>query len=252
MENNTINIDVKEVNKKELEEKYKEIIVRKMAEGFTIDQIAADLGLPVEVLTPISGEVTIDEIEASIDKKAQENILPDNPTENDVEKPFIAEQDYKQDVPKNDTDENVENMEPVDDTPIKEEVEHREMENSSKSEENSGSNSNFKKEEYTLENTIEDMLSPDYRIRLRAEYAQTKIRHSKLVQYIVDVANGDAKPFESVHLLMIQADAMQTYLTVMQSRMDIIAEMDRMNEEDENKEKEQTDSENINQNVEEK
>lgn len=169
-----------EVNyqEQEMAERYINAIVTKRKEGFTDEQIAKDLSLPLEVVERCM----------RCDEPGTEHPgfsdLPDNPAEDDTELP----------------------------------IQNEEKESNDKLE---------VKEEYTLEQSAEDMFSDDFRDRLKAEYAQTKIRYSRLASYIAEVkakiaAGVEVDMYESLDLLEIQLTAMGTYITVLSKRLKII------------------------------
>lgn len=69
-------------------------------------------------------------------------------------------------------------------------------------------------------NTVEGMLSPDYKERFKAEYRQTKIRYDKLHAMLVkaDAGKLDFKPTCPLDLLRDQAQAMEQYLFCLEVR----------------------------------
>ena len=65
-----------------------------------------------------------------------------------------------------------------------------------------------------LLDTVEFMVSDDYKNRMKAEYFQTKIRYDKLHKMIVKYESNtlDFEPSCSIELLKKQASAMWQYL----------------------------------------
>ena len=74
-----------------------------------------------------------------------------------------------------------------------------------------------------LKDTVELMLSSDYKERFLAEYYQTKSRYEKLHKMIVKHDSGmlQFKPSCRVELLKEQAAAMGKYLFVLEVRAEI-------------------------------
>lgn len=74
-----------------------------------------------------------------------------------------------------------------------------------------------------LEETIDYMLSKDYKYRFIAEYEQTRIRLEKLESMLDKYAEGklDFEPDCPISLLMKQADCMKEYLNVLKERAKI-------------------------------
>ena len=74
-----------------------------------------------------------------------------------------------------------------------------------------------------LTDTIELMLSSDYKDRFKAEYYQTKIRYHKLREMITKYEFGmlDFEPTCPLTTLKNQADIMDEYLRVLEVRADI-------------------------------
>lgn len=72
-----------------------------------------------------------------------------------------------------------------------------------------------------LSETVEIMSSPDYKIRLVAEYVQTKIRYEKLHNIIVkyDANKLGFEPMCPIDLLRQQKQTMGQYLYSLQVRM---------------------------------
>ena len=72
-----------------------------------------------------------------------------------------------------------------------------------------------------LSETVDLMLSTDYKIRLVAEYVQTKIRYEKLHNMIVkyDANKLDFEPMCPIDILRQQKQTMGQYLYSLQVRM---------------------------------
>ena len=71
-----------------------------------------------------------------------------------------------------------------------------------------------------LKDTVDFMLSPDYKDRFKAEYRQLCIRTSKLEIFIDNYRNGrlSFKPTCSIELLEQQLSIMKAYMTVLEER----------------------------------
>lgn len=74
-----------------------------------------------------------------------------------------------------------------------------------------------------LNDTIEIMMSPDYKERFKAEYYQLKIRYNKLCSMLEKWNTGelDFNPSCPKHLLEGQRDHMWDYLVDLESRAKI-------------------------------
>lgn len=74
-----------------------------------------------------------------------------------------------------------------------------------------------------LLDTVELMVSDDYKNRMKAEYFQTKIRYDKLHKMIVKYESNtlDFEPSCSLELLKKQASAMGKYLYCLECRAEI-------------------------------
>ena len=74
-----------------------------------------------------------------------------------------------------------------------------------------------------LLDTVELMVSDDYKNRMKAEYLQTKIRYDKLHKMIVKYESNtlDFEPSCSLELLKKQARAMGQYLYYLECRAEI-------------------------------
>lgn len=74
-----------------------------------------------------------------------------------------------------------------------------------------------------LLDTVELMVSDDYKNRMKAEYLQTKIRYDKLHKMIVKYESNtlDFEPSCSLDLLKKQASAMRQYLYYLECRAEI-------------------------------
>ncbi len=73
---------------------------------------------------------------------------------------------------------------------------------------------------YTLRDTVDGMLSKDYKDRFRAEYFQLKIRFEKLEEIIEKAEHGelDFKLRSNLEVLKLQLEAMRAYLVMLQIR----------------------------------
>ena len=74
-----------------------------------------------------------------------------------------------------------------------------------------------------LLDTVELMVSDDYKNRMKAEYLQTKIRYDKLHKMIVKYESNtlDFEPSCSLELLKKQASAMGQYLYCLECKAEI-------------------------------
>ena len=74
-----------------------------------------------------------------------------------------------------------------------------------------------------LLDTVELMVSDDYKNRMKAEYLQTKIRYDKLHKMIVKYESNtlDFEPSCSLDLLKKQVSAMGQYLYYLECRAEI-------------------------------
>lgn len=74
-----------------------------------------------------------------------------------------------------------------------------------------------------LRNTVDDMLSRDYKRRFRAEYNQTKIRYEKLHRIVIQSEAGTLpfSPTCQLSLLRDQKSAMGEYLHTLEVRAEI-------------------------------
>ena len=74
-----------------------------------------------------------------------------------------------------------------------------------------------------LLDTVELMVSDDYKNRMKAEYLQTKIRYDKLHKMIIKYESNtlDFEPSCSLELLKKQASAMRQYLYYLECRAEI-------------------------------
>jgi hypothetical protein len=79
----------------------------------------------------------------------------------------------------------------------------------------------------SLGDTINEMMSPDYRVRFVAEYHQTKIRYEKLKKFCdrIEAAKitGRIEPKHDcpIGLLREQRDVMEHYLHILEIRAEI-------------------------------
>lgn len=74
-----------------------------------------------------------------------------------------------------------------------------------------------------LKDTVDLMISDDYKERFRAEYYQTKDRHNKLHKMIVksEANKLDFEPKCPTNLLKMQEGAMEQYLYILEIRAEI-------------------------------
>ena len=74
-----------------------------------------------------------------------------------------------------------------------------------------------------LLDTVELMVSDDYKNRMKAEYLQTKIRYDKLHKMIVKYESNilDFEPYCSLDLLKKQVSSMGQYLYCLECRVEI-------------------------------
>ena len=74
-----------------------------------------------------------------------------------------------------------------------------------------------------LKDTVEMMLSADYKERFKAEYFQTKIRHDKLREVTIkaEAETLDFKPTCPLYLLKAQLKDMSAYLYALETRAEI-------------------------------
>lgn len=74
-----------------------------------------------------------------------------------------------------------------------------------------------------LKDTVDMMVSSDYKERFKAEYYQTKIRYDKLHKMIVkyDAGTVDFSPTCTLELLKKQASFMGQYLYTLEVRAEI-------------------------------
>lgn len=270
-------------NEQEIAEHYIGVIKQKREQGFTDEQIAKDIGFPLETVQRVNTE----------------DSLPENPNEKeDEELPMVnrnesvgGEQSSQNDnrtadrnssseevkevpkggtysVPKKEitprkmgsgevegiqnTDEsssesNSNNTEKRVDTPNQIYGENNIQESESEKEtseigeeqkESMGSSNSDEdkidvKEEYTLEQSAEDMFSEDGFKQLKAEFAQAKIRHNKLFHHIGKVMLGEEEDAMPLEMLQIKADVMQAYLTVLGVQMNMVKRMEKEIKKDE-------------------
>lgn len=233
-----------EYQEKEIAEHFIKQIKTKREEGFTDEQIAKDLSLPLEVVQRCDTSCSEGPTHPGFSD------LPDNPAEDDTKKPFTVEQDIPSNEENNVGGGNEENIPETEDTgndsgteevndipkggtysiPKTENTPREEGKTDSRgdSEENGmGSDNIDVKEEYTLEQSVEDMFSDDSIKNLKAEFAQCKIRHSKLVYHIAKVMTGEEEDIMPLEMLQIKADAMQTYLTCLGVEMKAVKNIEK-------------------------
>ena len=78
----------------------------------------------------------------------------------------------------------------------------------------------YKRNELTLLDTIEGMLSDDYKERFKAEYTQLKIRYHKLCIFLDHYKHNELnfKPKTSIQILELQSYNMYNYMSVLKER----------------------------------
>ena len=69
-----------------------------------------------------------------------------------------------------------------------------------------------------LKDTVDMMLSSDYKERMKAEFRQIRIRRAKLERMIENYYVLDFKPKCSLELLQSQVAAMDTYALILKER----------------------------------
>ena len=69
----------------------------------------------------------------------------------------------------------------------------------------------------TLADTVDLMLSDDYKNRLYAEYHQLRIRRDKLHNYVKNLNRDSSKEYD---LLRAQLKVMEAYLIILEARFD--------------------------------
>ena len=71
-----------------------------------------------------------------------------------------------------------------------------------------------------LKDTVDYMLSDDYKKRFIAEFEQVKIRRAKLVNMLWKYKNStlDFKLSSDIHIYQAQVSVMDTYLTILEHR----------------------------------
>lgn len=79
------------------------------------------------------------------------------------------------------------------------------------------------KKKVQIQDTVDLMISDDYKDRFRAEYWQTKNRYDKLMRMINDFMVGKLgfDPDTPIEILIMQANYMADYLMVLESRAKI-------------------------------
>ena len=207
-------------NEQEIAEHYIGVIKQKRAQGFTDEQIAKDIGFPLETVQRVNTEDTLPENP----NESGDDVLPMEGTGNgqnssgmdaeseNSESSNTEEKELDSNIPSNESVQEMEDMGSVD------------------------NNQNEKldvKEEYTLEQSAEDMFSDDAFKQLKAEFAQAKIRHSKLFNHIGKVMIGEEEDVMPVEMLQIKADVMQAYLTVLGVQMNMVKRMEKEIKKDE-------------------
>ena len=69
-----------------------------------------------------------------------------------------------------------------------------------------------------LKDTVEMMLSNDYKERFKAEYWQLKIRHDKLQKMVDNWDKLDFRPTCTYNTYVCQLLAMETYMALLRNR----------------------------------
>ena len=69
-----------------------------------------------------------------------------------------------------------------------------------------------------LKDTVEMMLSADYKERFKAEYWQLKIRHDKLKKMVDNWDELDFRPTCTYSTYMYQLLAMENYMSLLETR----------------------------------
>lgn len=69
-----------------------------------------------------------------------------------------------------------------------------------------------------LKDTVEMMLSSDYKERFKAEYYQLKIRHDKLKKMVDNWDKLDFTPICTYNTYICQLLAMETYMALLRNR----------------------------------
>lgn len=199
-------------NEQEIAEHYIGVIKSKREQGFTDEQIAKDIGFPLETVQRVNTD----------------DSLPENPNEGDNED--LPIQNDNRTTDRDSSDKKIDNIpEGGTYTPGMTAKEFKEM----GEEYVKGLDEGIKagqldvKEEYTLEQSAKDMFSDDGFKQLKAEFAQAKIRHSKLVHHIAKVMVGEEEDYMPVEMLQIKADALQTYLTCLGVQMNMVKRMEK-------------------------
>lgn len=233
----TKDLKIQNYNEQEIAEHYIGVIKQKRAQGFTDEQIAKDIGFPLETVQRVNTNDTLPDNP----NEDGEDVLPREMGSGEVEGIQNTEESSSRSESNNteeqvDTpnqihgEDNIQESESKEDT---QEIREEQKENMGSS--NSDEDKIDVKEEYTLEQSAEDMFSDDAFKQLKAEFAQTKIRHSKLFNHIGKVMTGEEEDVMPVEMLQIKADAMQVYLTVLGVQMNMVKRMEKEiknNEED--------------------
>ena len=79
-----------------------------------------------------------------------------------------------------------------------------------------------------LKDTVELMLSDDYRDRFKAEYQQVKIRKEKLEAYIKKIKKENIPHDCPIDLLMKQLDIMIDYMFILSKRAYMYEKIDML------------------------
>lgn len=224
-------------NEQEIAEHYIGVIKQKRAQGFTDEQIAKDIGFPLETVQRVN---TDDSLPENPNEKEDEE-LPREMGSGEVEGVQNAEESSSGSESNNteeqvDTPNQIHGEDTIQGSESKEDTQEiGEEQKESMDSSNIDKDKIDVKEEYTLEQSAEDMFSDDAFKQLKAEFAQTKIRHSKLFNHIGKVMTGEEEDVMPVEMLQIKADAMQVYLTVLGVQMNMVKRMEKEIKKEEDK-----------------
>lgn len=237
-------------NEQEIAEHYLGVIKQKRAQGFTDEQIAKDIGFPLETVQRVNTEDTLPE---NPNEDTNEELPMDGNKKNESNSDSNNSEEKLNNIPEGGTytpgintkgsGDDVLPMEGTGNAPDSSEMDAESENSESGSRETSERNDSDiqnkeqldVKEEYTLEQSAEDMFSDDAFKQLKAEFAQTKIRHSKLFNHIGKVMTGEEEDVMPVEMLQIKADAMQVYLTVLGVQMNMVKRMEKEIKKEEDK-----------------
>lgn len=219
-------------NEQEIAEHYIGIIKSKREQGFTDEQIAKDIGFPLETVQRVNtndtlpenpnekedDELPIQNNNRTTDRDSSDKKI-DNIPEGGTYKPGINAKEDEEHAKSVKTSQNENKYEDLGTT-----YENKVKEDIKKASQNEKLDV---KEEYTLEQSAKDMFSDDGFKQLKAEFAQAKIRHSKLVHHIAKVMISEEEDYMPVEMLQIKADAMQVYLTCLGVQMNMVKRIEK-------------------------